>query len=664
MRRGLLLIVVLILSCVICCSCEAMLGGFNNSNTNNKQTENKNITMPNLVGLMLPEAKTSLSNLGIKDITVNTNNNEFVIDSNNWIVFNQGNGAGSIISNGDKVVLTVGRVSDFVSEYFNGKSLNEIYDFSADKNFSIDYIDEATGESVQFQRNDDDFENWTITKYESVSKNKNSARVWLKYSGSAIVPSVKGMIVSEAKEILERAHIFNVDVESESDESIWNYSSWIVIEQSIPENETIEASETITLKVEKYVAPTPTPTPEKILDEKFPKEMAYRAIVTAITNYYALDVLTKDEVDVKKFHSYSDKSGKKADYYLTVKSDGIWTANDDETWHVNGIKLYKAGFDSTFEVTADIRQTESGYEIYNVIDAHGTTPSNTTVYPNTDKAFSVKEELVKDDRQPDPTPTPTPMPSPTPTPTPTPTPEPTLTPDQAITFKVKNKTKGTNYIYDCSLFTMEITNNSKKDISAVRGALKIYDLFGKHIVTLKVDYKGQKIKAGKKITFEKPYNKNEYISETVKVYNEKYSELQFEFFPQTIIYTNEIKTDKNSTLKSSEVVISCTGKSKVPMDVLNGIYDDYARFTFKIENTTNKTIRGIEGGFIITNIFGEELASLQCDFTGLSLKPGKSVTEKKSKDINMFIDEEIELYNTSYEDLFFKYIVTDIVYVD
>ncbi len=399
------LILVLVFLCILCCSCDAMLYGLNNSNSNNNQAESNTVSMPNLVGMMLPEANETLENLGIKDITVNTNNDEFVIDDSNWIVFSQGTDAGNIIANGNKVVLTVGRVSDFVGEYFRGKSLKEIYEFSVDQNFTIAYTDEETGGAVQFQQNDDNLENWTITKYESVSKNMNSAKVWLRYSGSVIVPSVNGMILSEAKEILAKAHILNVDVESESDESIWNYSAWKVIEQSVPENETIDTSKAITLKVEKYEASSPTSTQEKILDEKFPKEMAYRAVVTAITNYYALDVLTNGEVDVKKFHSYSDKSENKDDYYLTVLSDGVWTINVDDTWHVEGMKLYKAGGVLFYEVTANIRQNESGYEIYNVIDADDTTSSNTVTYPDTDKAFLVKEELVKDDRQPDPIPT-------------------------------------------------------------------------------------------------------------------------------------------------------------------------------------------------------------------------------------------------------------------
>ncbi len=250
MRRGLTLIAVLVLSCVICCSCEAMLDGFKNSNTQNQQTEKKDITMPNLVGMMLPEAKKSLKDLGVKDITVNTNNNEFVIDSSNWIVFKQGTDEGSIISNGNKVVLTVGRVSDYIIEYFSGKTIAEAFELADSLGFDLNYVDEASGETIWFQRNDSNFDKWSITKLEATSKSKKVATVWIRFTGTAVVPSVKGLTVDEARQKLKIAHITNVSVVDENNFSVKDESICKVKEQSIAANESIDVSKTITLVVD------------------------------------------------------------------------------------------------------------------------------------------------------------------------------------------------------------------------------------------------------------------------------------------------------------------------------------------------------------------------------------------------------------------------------
>lgn len=83
-----------------------------------------------------------------------------------------------------------------------------------------------------------------------------------------------------------------------------------------------------------------------------------------MTNGQATDVFNDDgnTYDLSKFHSYTDRSGD----YMTLYQDGTWTQNADQSWHVDGIILEFAGWDSYSKVTADISFNGTDYVVSNV----------------------------------------------------------------------------------------------------------------------------------------------------------------------------------------------------------------------------------------------------------------------------------------------------------
>lgn len=95
-------------------------------------------------------------------------------------------------------------------------------------------------------------------------------------------------------------------------------------------------------------------TLETELEKIFPKEYAKRAIIVAMTNGTAVDVFKSDgnTYDISKFHKYSDTS----DYYLSIYSEGNWSAKDSKTWHVEDMTLEIEAFnvDSALKLNADI----------------------------------------------------------------------------------------------------------------------------------------------------------------------------------------------------------------------------------------------------------------------------------------------------------------------
>lgn len=103
---------------------------------------------------------------------------------------------------------------------------------------------------------------------------------------------------------------------------------------------------------------------ESEFEVSFSKEYAKRAAVVAMTNAQATDVFTADgsKYDPSKFHSYDDVSG----FYMSVYEDGSWVAKDATTWHVDGLTLDIAGYDTYVKASLDVTFDGKNYIISNV----------------------------------------------------------------------------------------------------------------------------------------------------------------------------------------------------------------------------------------------------------------------------------------------------------
>lgn len=98
-----------------------------------------------------------------------------------------------------------------------------------------------------------------------------------------------------------------------------------------------------------------------------------------------------------------------------------------------------------------------------------------------------------------------------------------------------DKWRFSNYV----TFVFELTNNSEKAIKGVQGVLHINDLFGTSIMDVGCDFTGHTIQAGETYTNKDlTYEVNEFMDADMKLYNEDYSDLNFEYEPTTIVFTD------------------------------------------------------------------------------------------------------------------------------
>ena len=121
-------------------------------------------------------------------------------------------------------------------------------------------------------------------------------------------------------------------------------------------------------------------------------------------------------------------------------------------------------------------------------------------------------------------------------------------------------------------------------------------------------------------------------------------------------------TDKKSVMYAA---IKVTDKSTTPKNTGKWIFSNYVNFVFEVTNNSDKAIKGIEGSLRIDDLFGKEIMEMGCDFTGQTIAPGETYTEKKlSFECNEFVDSHMKLFNTAYDDLVFTYNIDSIVFAD
>ena len=132
--------------------------------------------------------------------------------------------------------------------------------------------------------------------------------------------------------------------------------------------------------------------------------------------------------------------------------------------------------------------------------------------------------------------------------------------------------------------------------------------------------------------------------------------------------TDELKAlaQQYTELKNYEYVkVICTDKGELPENLRAGRYSDYATFVFDVTNNSDKAIKGVQGLLHISDMFGVKIMDVRCDFTGYTIQPGETHTDKDlSFEINQFMDDNMKLYNTAYSDLIFEYEPTAIVFTD
>ena len=149
-------------------------------------------------------------------------------------------------------------------------------------------------------------------------------------------------------------------------------------------------------------------------------------------------------------------------------------------------------------------------------------------------------------------------------------------------------------------------------------------------------------------------------------YNEAVSNI--DILIRTLGETEELESLKNTYIKMQSeqyVKVYVADKSTTPRNASQWIFSNYVNMVFEVTNNTDKDIQGVQGVLTAYDLFGVKIISMNCDFTGKTIKSGETITVSDlSYECNDFIDSDMKLYNTNYSDLKWEYKVKSIVYTD
>ncbi|MFD2890883.1 hypothetical protein ACFS5J_02525 [Flavobacterium chuncheonense] len=115
---------------------------------------------------------------------------------------------------------------------------------------------------------------------------------------------------------------------------------------------------------------------------------------------------------------------------------------------------------------------------------------------------------------------------------------------------------------------------------------------------------------------------------------------------QKIIAEEAAKKEAIRLQRLNEVImVSCFEKGFAKYD-----YEDYITYKFVIKNKSNKNVRALKGNITFTNLFDDEISSLNFVYDE-SIEAGTTATWNAQTDYNQFKDEDQLLKNKELKDL-------------
>tara|TARA_B110000090_G_C13348888_1_gene434057 strand:+ start:626 stop:1294 length:669 start_codon:yes stop_codon:yes gene_type:complete len=106
------------------------------------------------------------------------------------------------------------------------------------------------------------------------------------------------------------------------------------------------------------------------------------------------------------------------------------------------------------------------------------------------------------------------------------------------------------------------------------------------------------------------------------------------------------------------VIVSCFEKGYTKVD-----YQDYITYKFVVQNKSDKAIRAVKGGITFTNLFDEEIKSLNFVYDK-PIEAGKEVNWNARTNYNQFMNEDQTLKNKDLKDLKVVWKPEKIIFVD
>ena len=119
-----------------------------NASEDTTETAESEKIMINVVGMVLSDAEDALHEAGYFLIDYKTENGKTVMKRSNWIVKEQSIEPGEPVSTSSRITLTCGKLDDYFSDMFAGKTLDEAQRLAEEDDITLGYYDNKTQENI------------------------------------------------------------------------------------------------------------------------------------------------------------------------------------------------------------------------------------------------------------------------------------------------------------------------------------------------------------------------------------------------------------------------------------------------------------------------------------------------------------------------------------
>lgn len=192
-------------------------------------------------------------------------------------------------------------------------------------------------------------------------------------------------------------------------------------------------------------------------------------------------------------------------------------------------------------------------------------------------------------------------------------------------------------------FNEETSEKDLKEISAKLDSAELMLLAGS-MIRLKLT--GENLE---EMTFREILENGKEWKEQMKIQEEE----------QRALAEKASKEEENRMNRLTEsVVVSCFHKSFTKVD-----YQDYISYKFAIRNKTDKRVRAVKGVLRFTNLFGDEIKSINFVYDQ-PIPANSDATWNAQTDYNQFIDSDVTLKNKDLKDLKVVWLPEKIIFED
>ena len=316
--------------------------------------EGNSIKTENYLGRSLEAVTEELEANGFVNVNYHSKDeSDSIWDTANWVIVEQNIEPGVELDKNSEIILTCEKIETYLDNHYLNLNISEAMSKAGELKHTLEFKNAVTRENFLTnpeEMTDEQKAEWIVNGTSDSRFAEGKVTLLLLYTGSKEVPSVNGMILNEALNILKAQDFSNVKAKSDDGSSIWNYANWTITSQSVEAGTVIKATDEITLtchhnEEEKVSAERTSEAIPASEEDNVPGE--YRSALKSAEFYSKFFHNSKAAIYDQLTSEYGDNVSAEAAQYAIDNVQADWNQNAlksaesySETMHMSKAGIY------------------------------------------------------------------------------------------------------------------------------------------------------------------------------------------------------------------------------------------------------------------------------------------------------------------------------------